>query len=204
MDNPDRTTDSIDGRIERAKDSALAKHDSNPSHLDEAGEALGGIGGVLTGAAIGSAAGPIGTIIGGAAVAIGGWWAGRAVTEAASKLTADDDEYYRGEYDRSTNKLADRAYEDVRPAYYLGHIAAENPDYANRRFSDVQSDLQRGWSAEHAKKHGDWTTVAPFANAGFTRASAKYAAAGTMDRAATSAERAADKAATTAADEQTR
>ena len=34
MDNRDTT----DGKIERAKDSALGKHDSNPSHVDEAGE----------------------------------------------------------------------------------------------------------------------------------------------------------------------
>ena len=95
MDNRDRITDSTDGRIERAKDAALGKHDSNPSHADEAGEAVGGIGGVLAGAAIGSAVGPIGTILGGVAGAIGGWWSGRAFTEAASHLTSADDDYYR-------------------------------------------------------------------------------------------------------------
>lgn len=202
MTNRDGKSDSTDGRLERAKDSALGKHDSHPSHVDEAGEAVGGIGGVLAGAAIGSVAGPVGTIIGGLAAATGGWWAGRAVTEAASKLTDADDEYYRGDYDRSTNKLADRSYDDVRPAYHLGHIAAQNPDYANRQFSDVQSDLQRGWTAEHAKKHGEWNIVAPFANAGFTRANSSFSAApaGTMDRAATGAERAANKAANVADD----
>src|SRR4051812_10501493 len=124
--------DSTDGRVERAKDSALGKHDSNPSHLDEAGEAAGGIGGVLAGAAIGSVAGPVGTLIGGIAGAMGGWWAGRAVTEAASKLSKDDDEYYRKSYESSPNRLADRSYDDVRPAYHLGHVAAQNPDYANK------------------------------------------------------------------------
>ena len=84
--------DSTDGRAERAKDAALGKHDSNPSHVDEAGEAAGGIGGVLAGAAIGSVAGPVGTLIGGIAGAMGGWWSGRAVTEAASKLTDADGE----------------------------------------------------------------------------------------------------------------
>ena len=59
---------STDGRIESAKDHALGKHDSNPSHVDEAGEGVGGIGGVLTGAAIGSVGGPVGTIIGGVAL----------------------------------------------------------------------------------------------------------------------------------------
>ena len=95
MDNRDISTDS---KIERAKDNALGKHDSNPSHVDEAGEAVGGIGGVLAGAAIGSGVGPIGTIIGGIAGAMGGWWGGRAVTEAASTVSKTDDDYYRNNY----------------------------------------------------------------------------------------------------------
>jgi uncharacterized protein YjbJ (UPF0337 family) len=196
--------DSTDGRVERAKDSALGKHDSNPSHLDEAGEAAGGIGGVLAGAAIGSVAGPVGTLIGGIAGAMGGWWTGRAVTEAASKLTKEDDEYYRKSYESSPNRLADRSYDDVRPAYHLGQIAAQNPDYANKEWSDVQSDLQRGWSANQAKKYGDWNSVSSYASEGYQRGrltlgnavSGTGAMAGnTYDRAETGAERAANKVA---------
>lgn len=165
----DRMNDSTDGRVERAKDSALGKHDDNPSHADEAGEAAGGIGGVLAGAAVGSVAGPVGTLIGGIAGAMGGWWAGRAVTEAASRLTRDDDEFYRTSYERSPNRLADRTYDDVRPAYHLGHVASQNPDYANKEWSAVQEDLQRGWTAEHAKKYGEWNTVSGYAGEGYTR-----------------------------------
>jgi phage tail tape-measure protein len=161
--------DSTDGRVERAKDAALGKHDSNPSHVDEAGEAVGGIGGVLAGAAIGSAVGPVGTLIGGIAGAMGGWWSGRAVTEAASKLTDADDAHYRTAYESSPNRLADRSYDDVRPAYHLGHVAAHNPDYANKEWKDVQADLQRGWSADHAKKYGEWSTVSSYAGEGYTR-----------------------------------
>ena len=165
MDNRDISTDS---KIERAKDNALGKHDSNPSHVDEAGEAVGGIGGVLAGAAIGSAIGPIGTIIGGIAGAMGGWWGGRAVTEAASTVTKTDDDYYRNNYETS-NKLADRSFDDVRPAYHLGHVAAHNPEYANKNWNDVSSDLKRGWSADHAKKYGEWSAVSGYASEGFTR-----------------------------------
>jgi hypothetical protein len=164
----ERNDDSTDGRLERAKDAALGKHDSHPSHVDEAGEGVGGISGVLAGAAIGSAGGPIGTIIGGLAGAVGGWWAGRAVIEAASHLAKDEDDYYRNHYEQSPNRLADRSYEDVRPAYHLGHVAAHNPDYRGRDWSDVSSELRRGWSAEHARKHGDWETLSPFANEGYT------------------------------------
>src|SRR5437870_4443889 len=73
MDDRDRPSDSTDARVERAKDAALGKHDSNPSHVDEAGEALGSLGGVLAGAAVGAAGGPLGVIIGGVAGAVGGW-----------------------------------------------------------------------------------------------------------------------------------
>jgi len=168
MDNRN-INDSTDGRIERAKDAALGKHDSNPSVADEIGEGVGGIGGTLAGAAIGSVAGPVGTLIGGIAGAVGGWWAGRAVTEATGKLTSDDDEYYRSHYESSSNRLGDRGFEDVRPAYHLGHIAANNPDYANRSWNDVQSDLQRGWEAQSTNRNGDWSSVSGYANEGFNR-----------------------------------
>ncbi len=205
----DRMDDSTDARLERAKDAALGKHDSHPSHLDEAGEAAGGIGGTLAGAAIGSVAGPVGTLIGGIAGAMGGWWTGRAVTEAASKLTKDDDEYYRTSYESSPNRLADRSYDDVRPAYHLGHIASQNPDYANKEWSAVQADLQRGWNAEHARKYGDWNTVSGYASEGYTRgrksfsdtaAGAGAAATSTFDRAATGVESAGHKLADKADD----
>ena len=198
----DRINDSTDGRVERAKDSALGKHDSNPSHLDEAGEAAGGIGGVLAGAAIGSIAGPVGTLIGGIAGAMGGWWSGRAVTEAASKLTKDDDEHYRTKFESSSNRVADRSYDDVRPAYHLGQVASQNPEYANKDWQAVQAELQRGWNDEQTKKYGDWNTVSPYAGEGFNRgrlsfgnaASGSGAMAGnTYDKAKAGAEQGANK-----------
>lgn len=209
MDNRDRFTDSTDGRVERAKDAALGKHDDNPSVGDEIGEAAGGIGGVLAGAAIGSVAGPVGTVIGGIAGALGGWWAGRAVSEAAGALTRDDDEYYRKTYERSPNRLADRSYDDVRPAYHLGHIAAHNPDYANKAWSDVQRDLQRGWTDDYSRKYGDWSTASNYASEGFTRgrstlgnAASRTASAveNTFDRAKSGAERVGNQAANVADD----
>ena len=90
MDNKDFNV-STDGRLERAKDQALGKHDSHPSVADQVGEGVGSIGGMLAGAAIGTAAGPVGTLIGGIAGAVGGWWTGRAVTEAAGAMSTDDD-----------------------------------------------------------------------------------------------------------------
>ena len=160
--------ESTDGRLERAKDAALGAHRGPASHGDELGEATGGISGVLVGAGIGSAAGPIGTLIGGVAGALTGWWAGRAVSEAASTLTNDDDTHFRAHYDASPDRPADRAYDDVRGAYYLGQIASHNPNYESSTFTDVETELQRGWEP-YADKYGSWQSVRGFAEAGYTR-----------------------------------
>jgi hypothetical protein len=171
-DTDNRDRDSIDGRIERAKDAALSAHDDNPSIADELGEATGGISGVLVGAGIGSAAGPIGTVIGGIAGALGGWWAGRAVAEAASALTHEDEAHFRRHFDSVSQRPADRAYDDVRPAYYLGQIASHNPNFIAREFDEVEPELERGW-ASHGDKYGSWTTVRSYAAEGFTRGRSK-------------------------------
>lgn len=160
--------DSIDGRLERAKDAALGAHDAHPSHGDELGEATGGISGVLVGAGIGSAAGPVGTLIGGIAGALSGWWAGRAVSEAAGSLSHEDEEYFREHYENLPSRPADRAYDDVRGAYYLGHIASQNPNYRERLFTEVEPELAQGWSG-HAEKYGSWETVRGYAEEGFSR-----------------------------------
>jgi len=164
---PHVPNESIDGRIERAKDRALGSHDSPPSVGDEVGEAAGGISGVLVGAGIGSAAGPVGTIIGGIAGALGGWWAGRAVAEAAGTLSAEDEEFYRSHYE-SNPGVADRPYDQVRGAYYLGHIAANNPNFEAREFEGVEPELERGWSG-NAERLGSWHSVRGYAAEGFTR-----------------------------------
>lgn len=171
-DTDRRDRDSIDGRIERAKDAALGAHDDHASLGDELGEATGGISGVLVGAGIGSAAGPIGTLLGGIAGALGGWWAGRAVAEAASALTHEDEAHFRGHFDSLTGRPADRAYDDVRPAYYLGQIASHNPNFVERQFTEVEPELERGWSS-YGDKYGSWTTVRNYAAEGFSRGRSK-------------------------------
>ncbi|HMI54815.1 MAG TPA: hypothetical protein VK494_01370 [Gemmatimonadaceae bacterium] len=153
------------------KKGGVLNHDDNPSVGDEVGEAVGGVSGTVAGAAIGSAAGPIGTIIGGIAGAVGGWWAGRTATEAISRFTTADDSYYRSAFQSRADRPADRTYEDFRPAYQLGHLAAENPDYRGRTFDAIESDLQRGWSSDFSTKYGDWTTVRPYAQQAYTRRS---------------------------------
>ncbi len=145
------------------------KHDESDSKLgEEIGEATGGISGVLLGAGIGSAAGPVGTLIGGIAGALGGWWAGRAVADSAAKLTREDEEYFREHYESQPNRAADRTYEDVRGAYYLGQIASHNPNFVEREWLEVEPELERGWGS-YGDRYGAWTTVRDYAKTGFAR-----------------------------------
>lgn len=133
---------------------------------------IGGISGALVGAGVGSAAGPIGAAIGAVAGAIGGWWAGHAVVDAARSLDYSDEAHYRDHYDSLPSRPADRAYDDVRSAYYLGQIASHNPDFAAQDFTDMEPELERAWAA-YSSTFGSWASVRDFAAAGFRRGRSK-------------------------------
>ncbi len=154
---------------ERIDETGVTRRDHVTTAGDEVGEAAGGVSGVVVGAAIGSLGGPVGTVIGGIAGAIGGWWAGREISEAAGSYTAGDDAVYRNHYESSPNRLADRDYDSVSPAYRLGHLAAMNPEYRGRPFNDVEGDLSRGWDTAANKSHGDWTSVRGYASDAYDR-----------------------------------
>lgn len=146
-----------------------ARHDGHSTTGEAIGEGVGGVGGVLAGAAIGSFAGPIGTVIGGIAGAVGGWWAGREIADAAQSYSPADDTFYRDHYESSDRRLADRSYDEVRPAYQLGHIAGQNPEYAGRSFESVEPDLRRGWDSSTSEAHGTWDQVRGYARDAYTR-----------------------------------
>lgn len=156
--------------MDTQNDENLDRHDKRFTAGDAVGEGVGGIGGVFAGTAIGSIGGPIGTVIGGIAGAIGGWWAGHEIAEAATKhYTPADDAFYRNHYESSDRRLADRSYDEVRPAYQVGHIAGRNPEYAGRSFESVEPDLRRGWDASTSEAHGSWDQVRGYAHDAYTR-----------------------------------
>lgn len=127
----------------------------------------GGFLGAVGGMAIGALGGPVGLVLGGLAGAVGGWWTGHKIADA---LQESDEASFKAHYEKSPWRTADRTYEDVRPAYVAGHLAAHNPDYARKSFEDVESDLRRGWSGEVATKLGDWSGASPYARTAFERA----------------------------------
>ena len=189
MDGMDRNErDLDDATVRRADSSHLNDRVANGDTVgDEVGEAAGGISGVLAGAAIGSLGGPLGTIIGGLAGAVSGWWAGRAISEAASRFSHHDDAAFRTHYEGSSSRLADRSYDDVRPAYQLGHLASQNPDYASRIFDEIETDLRKGWTDDVRTRHGEWDSVRGYARDAYERGRSGSSAAGAAGATATGA-----------------
>jgi hypothetical protein len=157
--------------VDKLADSTSAERHAEPQTAsDVVSESVGGVTGTVAGAAIGALAGPIGAVVGGIAGAIGGWWAGRTLSEAVSSFSEEDDEFYRSSYESADYRLADRSYEDVRPAYQLGHLARHNPDYAGRAFEEIEPDLERGWSsADLRSRSGEWTHVRKLAHDAYHR-----------------------------------
>lgn len=143
-----------------------------PGTADHVGQAAGGITGVVAGAAIGSSAGPIGTLLGGIAGAVGGWWSGRAIAEAAEDITEADEQFYRADFDRrreprdasSERRREPPDYDRARAAYYLGDVAAANPDYDS--FEKGEAELARAWT-RRADDEADWRSVRDYAAVGF-------------------------------------
>jgi hypothetical protein len=83
-------------------------------------------------------------------------------------FTPEDDELFRSHF-QHVNRLADRAYEQVRPAYRLGYFAAEDAGNDPRSFEEIEHDLENGWLNVRLA-HGDWASVREFVRAGFDRA----------------------------------
>ncbi len=130
-------------------------------------EGAGGFLGGVSGLALGAAAGPVGAILAAIAGAVGGWWAGREVAHA---LTDKDDRFYRDQYERTPDRLADLDYEQVRPAYLTGHLAGRNPEYRGRTFEEIEGDLRGGWHDCVGEQCAEWPALRSYARAAFERA----------------------------------
>ena len=78
----------------------------------------------------------------------------------------DDDAFFRSHFER-VNHLADRSYEQVRPAYRLGQDAAL-ADARDAKFDAIEKDLENGWLNIRVGG-GDWASVRQFARAAFDR-----------------------------------
>jgi phage tail tape-measure protein len=122
------------------------------------GTGVGATGGAMTGAAVGGAVGgPVGAVVGGVAGALAGGAAGHAVAEGLDPTV--EDAYWQKNYNTRPYYKSGKSYAEYQPAYRYGWESATRPDYANRKFEDVESNLERGWDkAKGATKEG-WRDV---------------------------------------------
>ncbi len=124
-----------------------------------AGEKLDAVRGPMIGSAMGAL---LGTLAG----ALGGWWAGRALAGNGPELPEEHEEACRVHFVSYAMRPAESTYDDARPGYLLGYVAASNPDYRGRTYDDVETDLRRGFTDEYAPRY---ESLRDYARYGFER-----------------------------------
>lgn len=136
---------------------------------DATAAAIGGAAGAaVAGAAAGTFIfGPVGTIVGALAGALGGWWAGEGVAKAAERIESREEARYREHYERLPGRPADRAYDNARHAYLLGHLARRNPEYTGKSFDAIEPELRRGWTQDLDSRYGDWAGMRGYVRAAY-------------------------------------
>lgn len=84
-------------------------------------------------------------------------------------LAEEEDRLFRSHF-LHVNTLADRTYDDVRPAYALGLGAADDLRFAGRGFDEVETDLERDWLNVRSPALGTaWQAVRAYAREAFER-----------------------------------
>lgn len=144
------------------------------------GVGVGGAGGAVAGAAIGSLVGPIGTLVGGAIGAVAGAAAGKGVAERIDPTGEAD--YWRSEY---TNRpYVDRKYSydnDYAPAYAYGNSV--RAQYRDRRWDDsLETDIRQGWEAAKDKSQLKWEQAKDAVRDAFDRSDRTYRTYEATDR----------------------
>lgn len=144
------------------------------------GVGVGGTGGAVAGAAIGSLVGPIGTLVGGAIGAIAGAAAGKGVAERIDPT--GEAEYWRSEY--ANRPYVDRQYSydtDYAPAYAYGNSV--RAQHAGRRWDDsLEADIRQGWEAAKGKSQLKWEQAKDAVRDAFDRSDRTYRTYEATDR----------------------
>lgn len=109
-------------------------------------------GGAATGAIAGAVAGPIGAAVGAVVGGVAGGYAGKAAAEAIDPTV--EDTYWRDNY--RTRPYYDSAapYDEYAPAYRYGWESRGR--HRDRRFEEVEPEMQRGWTQARATSKLDW------------------------------------------------
>ncbi len=138
------------------------------------GVGVGGTGGAVAGAAVGSLLGPIGTLVGGAVGAIAGAAAGKGVAERLDPT--GETEYWRTEY--ANRPYADQSLDydsDYAPAYRYGLTVREQ--YGSRTWDDtLDSQARLGWDSAKDSSRLSWDQARDAVRDAFDRSDRTYRA----------------------------
>jgi hypothetical protein len=77
----------------------------------------------------------------------------------------EEDRLFRSHFQHA-NRLADRSYEGVRPAYRFGYDAASDPRFAGKAFDVAEKDLEGDW-LNIRFANDEWQSVRDYAREGF-------------------------------------
>jgi hypothetical protein len=133
---------------------------------EQIGETLGETAGRMAGRATDAAMNVAGTLFGSALESLGDWWTTDQAKDAGRSFGDDQDRQARVHFEAKAEGGAS-GYDDARPLYQFGHVAAHNPDYAGRSFRDVEPQLERAWREEQTTRYGDWPRVREYVGHGF-------------------------------------
>jgi hypothetical protein len=122
-------------------------------------------GGMAAGAAAGTVAGPLGTLAGAAAGAVLGGLAGKAAGEAIDPTV--EDAYWRGAYANEPYYQKGHSFDDYAPAYRTGYQGRAR--FANRKFEDVEGDLQADYLQSKGSSKLSWDQAKPASRAAWNR-----------------------------------
>ena len=138
------------------------------------GVAGGGTGGALAGAAVGAVVGgPIGAVVGGAIGAVAGGYAGKGAAEAVNPT--EEDTFWRTEHTKRPYVRKDMPYTTYQPAYKFGWETALNPQFANRKFNDIEPDLAKNWNTYRGPATTEWRDVKDATRDSFDRVRTRMA-----------------------------
>ena len=135
------------------------------------GVGVGGTGGAVAGAVVGSLLGPIGTLIGGSIGAIAGAAIGKGAAERMDPT--GEAEYWQNEYTKRPYFDSNYTYDDYGPAYTYGDSV--RAQYADRRWDDsLETDVRQGWEATKAKSRLTWEQAKDAVRDAFDRSDRTY------------------------------
>lgn len=153
MDDRDNVRKGVDPTPDANRDPLTGEPGSHP-----VGTGIGAAGGAAAGAAVGAAVGgPVGAVVGGAVGAIAGGASGHAAGEALDPTV--EAAYWRGNYNKRPYYRSGKEYSEYEPAYRYGWESASRPEYRNRKWNDVEGDLQRGWDMAKGGTQQGWYDV---------------------------------------------